>query len=123
MLSQDKQGNTALHLAARTHNVSTVSMLLQDGGAAAAHVKNTEGQLPLHVASKTNAWRVVAALLEADPSTATATDLRGLTAQQWAAKRGHEVCLLVHNALHVRQPSGILGPLMAWAGTCGCFAE
>lgn len=88
---QDKQGNTALHLAARTNSHATVSLLLQDGGAAAAHVKNNEGQVPLHLATKANSWQVAAALLKADFSTSTIEDLRGLTAQQWAAKRGHQV--------------------------------
>lgn len=88
---QDKQGNTALHLGARSRCPELLSVLLAGGGSAAAHLKNNEGQLPLHLASKAGIVDAVKALLQAEPSTETVKDLRGFTAQQWAAKRGHKV--------------------------------
>ena len=91
MHMQDKQGNTALHLGARSCCLELLSVLLQGGGSAAAHIKNHDGQLPLHVAAKAGHVDGVKALMQAEPSTTIIKDLRGLTAQDWAAKRGHQV--------------------------------
>ncbi|KAK9916049.1 hypothetical protein WJX75_007812 [Coccomyxa subellipsoidea] len=88
--AKDKQGNTALHLGARSRCPELLSVLLQGEGSAAAHLKNNDGQLPLHLASKSGSVEAVKALLQAQPSTVTAKDLRGFTAQEWAAKRGHQ---------------------------------
>lgn len=88
---QDKQGNTALHLGARSCCPELLSVLLQGGGSAAAHIKNHDGQLPLHVAARAGHVDGVKALMQAEPSTTVIKDLRGLTAQEWAAKRGNEV--------------------------------
>ncbi|BDA44253.1 probable type-2 histone deacetylase 2 at C-terminar half [Coccomyxa sp. Obi] len=88
--ARDKQGNTALHLGARSRCPELLSVLLQGGGSAAAHVKNHDGQLPLHVAAKSGHVDGVKALMQAEPSTLVIKDLRGLTAQDWAAKRGHQ---------------------------------
>lgn len=91
MHMQDKQGNTALHLGARSRCPELLSVLLQGGGSAAAHIKNHDGQLPLHVAAKAGHVDGVKALMQAEPSTIVIKDLRGMTAQDWAAKRGHQV--------------------------------
>ena len=100
---QDKQGNTALHLGARSRCPELLSVLLQGEGSAAAHLKNNDGQLPLHLASKSGSVEAVKALLQAQPSTVTAKDLRGFTAQEWAAKRGHQVL-----SFTLAEPSGDL---------------
>lgn len=88
---QDKQGNTPLHLGARARCPELLSVLLQGGGTAAALLKNHDGQVPLHLAAKSGNVDAVRALLQAKPSTAANRDVRGFTAQEWAAKRGHQV--------------------------------
>ncbi|KAK9809002.1 hypothetical protein WJX72_007747 [[Myrmecia] bisecta] len=91
---QDKQGNSPLHLAARFAQHQMVSLLVRQGEAWSSRTvvtaKNKAGQLPLHLAAVVGCWQSAAALQAAAPASASATDKRGLTAAQWAAKRGHQ---------------------------------
>lgn len=123
MHAQDKQGNTALHLAARCRNRELLSVLLQGGGSAAAHVKNHEGQLPLHVAAKAGDADAVKALVQAEPSTLSIKDLRGFTAQEWAAKRGHQVCTgAVRSIIILPEPSEEAS-MQSFASSCSSCAS
>ena len=91
-LPQDKQGNTALHLAARAGHAAAVDGLLAGpGGGAAALCRNRAGQLPLHAAAGGGSWVAAIALARAVPAAAAQADRRGFTPAQWAIKRGHTV--------------------------------
>lgn len=118
-LPQDKQGNTALHLAARYRQPAAAVALLQAAAAAAAvdaspspagtegdsaatgpspaqgspaalaKVRNKAGQTALHCAALGGCAACAAAVREAAPGLVTARDKQGLTAADLAAKRGH----------------------------------
>ena len=92
---QDKQGCTALHLAARQGHMRSVQQLLAaagDGeGAAAAlcKTKNKAGQNALHLAATVGCAVCAAMLAEVAPDAAAAKSKLGLTPADVAARRRH----------------------------------
>ncbi|GAB4814038.1 hypothetical protein N2152v2_001084 [Parachlorella kessleri] len=115
-IMQDKQGNTALHLAARHRQPDAVEALchattasaFSEGAAIAAgatnggdagnvnslkalmKVRNKAGQTALHAAALAGCSASAAALLvRAAPGYASGKDKQGMTPAQMAARRGH----------------------------------
>jgi ankyrin repeat protein len=92
---QDKQGCTALHLAARQGHVRSVQQLLaavgEGEGAAAAlcKTKNKAGQNALHLAATVGCAACAAMLAEVAPDAAAAKSKLGLTPADVAARRRH----------------------------------
>ena len=95
--AQDKQGNTALHLAARAGHAALVQALLQPGAswsapaAALAGARNKLGQVPLHCAALAGCQQSTQALQNANPAAVGASDKRGRTPAELATKRGFAV--------------------------------
>lgn len=87
---QDKQSNSAVHLAAQHGGDELLPLLLQ-GQTGLLQVRNNDGQLPLHVAAKSGCKKTALVLLKSDPATARMGDRRGLRAAQLAARSGHQV--------------------------------
>ena len=90
---QDKQGNTALHLAAKAGHANMVRVLLlsdvvQPG---ALTGKNKQGQVPLHCAALSGCQQTMDLLLQNGSSAASAVDKRGRTPAELAVRRGHAV--------------------------------
>ena len=96
---QDKQGNTALHLAAKGGHAGVVRLLLTQGSPwsvdaqTLAVIKNKAGQVALHCAALSGCQQCIAALQTAAPTTASALDKHGRTPVQLAVKRNFQVCL------------------------------
>ena len=89
---QDKQGNTALHLAADSRQAEACAYLLSSAeGAAAALVTNKMRQHALHVAAASGLTIVVQQLLAANPEAAQHTDNFGRKPLDWAIMRQHPV--------------------------------
>ncbi len=90
---QDKQGNTALHLAARNRHAAMVQLLLcqAEGPSSASAIKqrNKSGLNVLHLAALGGEGECIKLLLAAYPAAAVATTRQGRTAAELAAKRGH----------------------------------
>ena len=89
---QDKQGNTALHLAADSRQAEACAYLLSSAeGSVAASVTNKMKQYPLHVAAASGVTTVVQQLLAANPGAAQHTDNFGRKPLDWATMRQHQV--------------------------------
>ena len=89
---QDKQGNTALHLAASSHGENAVTHLLAMPGAReAVTIVNRAHQTALHVAAARGSPKDVHRLLAIYPEGRGIEDRLGLTPLQAAAKLGHTV--------------------------------
>jgi acetoin utilization deacetylase AcuC-like enzyme/ankyrin repeat protein len=90
---QDKQGNTALHLAARNRHAAMVQLLLcqAEGPSPAACIKqrNKSGLNVLHLAALGGDVESIKLIIAAYPAGAVATTRQGCTAAELAAKRGH----------------------------------
>lgn len=89
---QDKQGNTALHLASGAPHTDSFSLLLgTQEGRKVASVTNKVNQMPLHVAAaRGRAWAVQQLLL-LHPQAARSSDKYGRTPLQWATTCGSQV--------------------------------
>ena len=92
---QDKQGNTALHLAAKGAHCRALAALLQRGTpeqrAAVVLGANRAGQLPLHLAALRGCGECCRVLAAAAPAALQSRDKRGATPAQAAQMRGHHV--------------------------------
>jgi acetoin utilization deacetylase AcuC-like enzyme/ankyrin repeat protein len=90
---QDKQGNTALHLAARNGHAAMVQLLLcqTEGPSSASCIKqrNKSGLNVLHLAALGGDIESIKLILAAYPAVAVAATRQGCTAAELAAKRGH----------------------------------
>lgn len=89
---QDKQGNTALHLAARYCHGAVLKLLLEAASpsvATAVKQRNKAGLNVAHMAAVGGDPDCVRAVLAACPAAAVSTTRQGLTAAEVAAKRGH----------------------------------
>ena len=95
MCMQDKQGNLALHLAAR-HGTAGLLPLLLEGLPGLLRTANNEGQLPLHVAARSGAADAASALLRLDPGTASL-----LRAGTRSAAASPNACRLPHAVLMI----------------------
>eukprot|EP00042_Codosiga_hollandica_P047839 m.525044 g.525044 ORF g.525044 m.525044 type:complete len:1115 (+) comp57539_c0_seq1:615-3959(+) len=86
---QGTQGHTenAIHLAIKDANISMLRFLVQDN-LGLIHVKNDQGNTPLHQAVKVNDLNIVRFLYEAG-SELDCTNLAGFTPQQLAHTLGH----------------------------------
>jgi Histone deacetylase domain/Ankyrin repeats (3 copies) len=89
--SQDKQGNTAVHLAARHRHPQCLALLLEHCDSKVALAKNKVGQLPIHLAALSGCWSSFELLHHAAPASLSVCDRRGITPGGWAEKRGHKV--------------------------------
>lgn len=100
---QDKQGNTALHLAASFRQNGVVKLLLSQPSHAAASTHkqalalsaNRAGMLPIHAAAISGcstccSMCYLAASNTAGDNVLTAKDKKGLTAADMATKHGHQ---------------------------------
>lgn len=99
---QDKQGNTALHLAASFRQSSTVDLLLSHPSASAnpshrhalATSANRAGLLPIHAAAIAGCSTCCLLCYGAVGSSGdmlAVKDKKGLQAVDWARKHGHQV--------------------------------
>ena len=92
---QDKQGNTALHLAAKGAHCKALAALLHRGTpeqrAAVVLGANRAGQLPLHMAALRGCGDCCRVLAAAAPAALQSRDKRGATPAQAAHMRGHHV--------------------------------
>ena len=92
---QDKQGNTALHLAAKGAHCKALVALLQRGSseqrAAVVLGANRAGQLPMHIAALRGCGECCRMLAAAAPAALQSRDKRGTTPSQAAQMRGHHV--------------------------------
>ncbi|KAH7624757.1 hypothetical protein Ndes2526B_g00126 [Nannochloris sp. 'desiccata'] len=90
---QDKQGNTALHLAARNRHAAMVQLLLCQGEgpspASCIKQRNKSGLNVLHLAALGGDVETIKLILNAFPAAAVASTRQGRTAAELAAKRGH----------------------------------
>jgi len=90
---QDKQGNTALHLAARNRHAAMVQLLLCQGEgpspASCIKQRNKSGLNVLHLAALGGDVETIKLILNIYPASAVATTRQGCTAAELAAKRGH----------------------------------
>ena len=92
---QDKQGNTALHLAASSHSEEAVAHLLAMPGAKeAVPIANKSHQTVLHLAAAGGSPKDVHRLLSIYPEALDIEDRLGQTPLQAAAKLRHTVSLL-----------------------------
>jgi ankyrin repeat protein len=91
-IAQDKQGNTALHLAATSHALDACFSLLDSTeGREAASVVNKAHQTAMHLAAGGGNLIAVRQLLAVELRAATMEDKSGRTPAQWATFRGHKV--------------------------------
>ena len=89
---QDKQGNTALHLAASSHTEDAVTHLLAMPGAKdAVAILNKSHQTALHVAAAQGSPKNAHRLLAIFPEARGIEDKLGQTPLQAAARSGHTV--------------------------------
>ena len=94
----DKQGNTALTLAARAGASGAVACLLAaakrrgggEGVAKVASAANRAGQAPLHAAAAAGSGACCALLVTAGPALLRENCKRGWSPAEWASRRGHE---------------------------------
>ena len=92
----DKQGYTALHLAARAGASGAVACLLaaakkeKEGVEKAAAAANRAGQAPLHAAAAAGSGSCCALLVAARPAVLQEKCKRGWLPAEWASRRGHE---------------------------------
>ena len=92
---QDKQGNTALHLAATSHSEEAVSHLLAMPGAReAVSVLNKSHQTALHLAAAEGSPKAVHRLLAIYPEAQHVEDRLGQTPLQVAGRLRHTVSSL-----------------------------
>jgi hypothetical protein len=108
---QDKQGCTALHLAARQGQAGAVARLLStaaaaDGGGGEAKTalcktKSKTGHTALHMAALAGSIECAALLAEAAPSTVAGKTKLGLSPADIAARRR---LTSLHDALRSQQP-------------------
>ena len=91
---QDKQGNTALHLAVSSHSDKALPHLLAMPGAReAALVTNKSQQTALHLAAGKGSTRDILLLLDVYPAAKDMEDRFGRIPLQWAIRQGHQVVL------------------------------
>lgn len=97
---QDKQGNTALHLAASFRQSSIVDLLLSQPSASSSHKRalatsaNKAGLLPIHAAAVAGCSTCCSLCCRAVGKSSdmlAVKDKKGLTAGDWARKHGHQV--------------------------------
>ena len=88
---QDKQGNTALHMAARRMDTDCLKILLEAAPERSYGITNNLKETPLHVAAKGKYIAAAQLLTETAPQMLTVQDTRGLTPAQWAKRCGHDV--------------------------------
>ena len=99
---QDKQGNTALHLAASSRQSSMVNLLLSHPSASAnplhrralATSANRAGLLPIHasaIAGCSTCCSLCYGAVDRTGDMLAVKDKKGLTAADWARKHGHKV--------------------------------
>jgi ankyrin repeat protein len=81
-------GGSALNVAAYYGHTHVVDMLLANGAAPAATGHNPNGATPLHLAAIAGNIEICTKLIAAGASS-QAKDKKGLTAAQWAQRRGH----------------------------------
>lgn len=87
---QDKQGDTALHVAARFDQGPAAQALLDMPSAAeACKLRNKSGWLPIHLAAFHGSSAVAKLLLAFDQGLATAKDRKGDSPAVLARRRGH----------------------------------
>jgi len=93
----DKQGNTALTLAARAGASGAVACLLaaakkqgEGGVGKAAAAANRAGQAPLHAAAAAGSGSCCALLVAAGAGVLKESCKRGWSPAEWASRRGHE---------------------------------
>ena len=123
---QDKQGNTALHLAARAGHSVMVRLLLTLGQAWSASpvaltaARNKLGQVPLHCAALAGCQQSTQALQDAGPGAVNATDKRGRSPAELATRRGYSVRLptCTHAASYFTSQCYIV----SIASLCSCAA-
>ena len=92
--SPGKRGDSQIHLAARTGNLSTVREILQNSDGtdskALLAMQNHEGETPLYAAAENGHAEVVAEMLESmDLETASVAARNGYDPFHVAAKQGH----------------------------------
>ena len=96
---QDKQGNAALHMAARRTDTEVLKMLLDGASEESLGMVNNLKETPLHWAARGNYTDTARLLFHAAPQMRTARDVRGFTPWQWAQRCGHDVSDLASCAL------------------------
>ncbi|CAM9429001.1 unnamed protein product, partial [Chrysoparadoxa australica] len=83
---KERLGNRPLHLAAEYGHISTLKKLLKAGSN--INARNIRGCTALHSACIKGQWACAKVLLEHSDADATITDKEGITAGQWALRRG-----------------------------------
>lgn len=96
---QDKQGNAALHMAARRTDTEVLKMLLDGASKESLGIVNNLKETPLHWAARGNYIDAARLLFHAAPQMRAAQDIRGFTPWQWAQRCGHDVSDLASCAL------------------------
>ena len=115
MYAQDKQGSTALHLAARHGEATVIKLLLATKNCtAAAAAADKAGQVPLHLAAAGGHVASAQNLSITWPEAAIVIDTQGYSPTAWAAKRGHAAELPVR-----RQVKSCWDALLLTAGALG----
>lgn len=116
---QDKQGNTALHLAASFRQSSMVDLLLSQPSASSSHKHalatsaNRAGLLPIHAAAVAGCSTCCSLCYRAVGTSSdmlAVKDKKGMTAADWARKHGHQVGP-ASNHSHLRPPFYLCSPL------------
>ena len=80
---RDKDGNTALHLAAESGSLETAKLLLS-----MLKERNHSGETPIHIAAKTGHIYLIKLFIEKDPTLALEKDNDGDTPLHWVAAKG-----------------------------------
>ena len=100
---KDKDGNTKLHIAARTGNVSDMQLILSNR-LIDLNVKNNNDKTPLHLASRNGNTECVKLLLTHQDINVNAQDKWGNTSLLYACGYGYTDCvktLLLHTDINI----------------------
>ena len=91
---QDKQGNSLLHMSARSRDTGVLKLLLEGAPKASHNITNGRRETPLHVAARGNYVGAARLLTGVAPQLLMAKDVRGFTPVQVALGCGHAVCAI-----------------------------